>query len=81
MIKECKILKSNEYMTVVKFGDKDIQLPHTEVASGTIFVAFEKGKYFVVDSKYRDEHIVHRSKKSTIKDVVKQIPVDVLSNE
>lgn len=83
MVKECKILKANECLTVVRFGEKDIQLPPIEASASSIFVAYEKGKYFVVNSEYKDasEQAMRRSKKATIKNVEEPIESEVLQDE
>lgn len=49
MIKECRVVMSNEYVTVVEFGNCNIQLPSIHSDAKKITVKKENGKYFVVD--------------------------------
>lgn len=49
MVKECKVFLNNQYVTVIKFNDTDVQLPSIKKEADTIFVKYENGKYSVVD--------------------------------
>lgn len=49
MIKECHVIMSNEFFTVVKFGENEIQLPCTSISRKTVDVKYENGVYSVVD--------------------------------
>lgn len=51
MIKECPIIKRNEYVTVVRFDNTDIQFPAVSGNQKTVFVSHENGKYFIVEKQ------------------------------
>lgn len=82
MIKECKILKANEYMTLVKYGDVDVQLPSVHTKEQTVIVSYENGKYFVVDNEYKKtaRQAQPKSKKTTNKITVKPIEEEALQD-
>ena len=54
MVKHCKITNNNPATTVVMFDGKAVQLPAIGKDAKEVWVAFENGKYFVVDEKYAD---------------------------
>ena len=45
MVKECLVKINNEAITVVRYGDTDIQFPSIHKDVNTVFVAYEGGKY------------------------------------
>jgi len=49
MIKQCNVILNNELVTVVRFGETNIQLPAIGNDAKSIWVCHENGKYFVVD--------------------------------
>ena len=49
MIKQCNVILNNELVTVVRFGENNIQLPSVGKDVKSIYVCHEDGKYFVVD--------------------------------
>ena len=49
MIKECPVVMSNDLITVVKFGDSEIQLPYSSIKDKTVYVKCENGIYSIVD--------------------------------
>lgn len=53
MVKECLVKINNEAITVVRYGDTDIQFPSIHKDVNTVFVAYEGGKYFIVDKNYK----------------------------
>lgn len=59
MVKECKILIKNDFVTVVRFGKKEIQLPFVDTNKNSILVAYDKGNYFVVDKDYKENKVVN----------------------
>lgn len=50
MIKACPVIMTNEYVTVVKFDDKKIQLPAIHNNDKLIMVMLEGGKYSIVNN-------------------------------
>lgn len=49
MIKQCNVILNNELVTVVRFGETNVQLPAIGKDAKSIYVCHENGKYFVVD--------------------------------
>lgn len=62
MTKECKVILNNSAVTVVKFGEIEVQLPSIQRDAKKVFVKFENDKYAVVDKL--DEPEVQTKKKS-----------------
>jgi len=62
MTKECTVLLNNSAVTVVKFGEVEVQLPSIQRDAKKIFVKFENDIYAVVDKL--DEPEVQTKKKS-----------------
>lgn len=86
MVKECLVLKTNDVVTVVKFGNTLVQIPSIHSDAKTVRINFKNGKYFVVDENYKeniiDANYVERAKKNnsvkktTIEDGVIQVEED-----
>lgn len=73
MIKECRVVMSNEYVTVVEFGNCNVQLPSIHSDAKKITVKKENGKYFVVDpSKSTQMPSVDLDKQSKMVDKTKK---------
>lgn len=53
MVKECLVKINNEAITVVRYGDTDIQFPSIHKDVDKVFVTYEGGKYFIVDKDYK----------------------------
>lgn len=49
MIKQCNVILNNGLVTVVRFGETNVQLPAIGKDAKSIYVCHENGKYFVVD--------------------------------
>ena len=62
MTKECTVLLNNSAVTVVKFGEIEVQLPSIQRDAKKVFVKFENDRYAVVDKL--DEPEVQTKKKS-----------------
>lgn len=62
MIRECTVLLNNSAVTVVKFGEVEVQLPSIQRDAKKVFVKFENDRYAVVDKL--DEPEVQTKKKS-----------------
>ena len=69
MVKECLVKINNEAITVVRYGDTDIQFPSIHKDVNTVFVNYEGGKYFIVDKDYKPSVVDEKStqKKGSIK--------------
>lgn len=48
MIKECPVILNNDSVSVVKFGDTEIQFPAIRKEAKTVKVEYEDGKYSIV---------------------------------
>ena len=53
MVKKCSVVLNNEAVTVVKYGDIDIQFPSIHKDDKKVFVNYEDGRYFIVDKNYK----------------------------
>ena len=49
MIKECPIIKKNEFVTVVRFNNTDIQFPAIYSNQKMVLVSYDGGKYSIVE--------------------------------
>lgn len=86
MVKECLVTLNNEVVTVVKYGDVDVQLPAIGKEAKTIFVACENGKYSVVDKDYKPKGASvnekkRTNKKTTVDEAAKELETAVEDNE
>ena len=70
MIKECPIIKNNEYVAVVKYGDIFIQFPSIDTKEKTVFVFFDGNHYKIVDRDYAKRR---RIKKATVETAQKEL--------
>lgn len=53
MLKICKVILNNQYVTVVNFGGMEIQFPSIRRKADEVNVLFENGKYMIVDDNYQ----------------------------
>lgn len=47
MTKECKVLLRNQYVMVVDFNGKEVQMPSDHTNKDTVFVKYENDKYSI----------------------------------
>ena len=47
MVKECKVLLRNQYVMVVDFDGKEIQMPSDHTDKNTVFVKHENDRYTI----------------------------------
>ena len=73
MIKECPVIINNDAVTVVRFGDTDVQLSSIMKDTKTVNVKYENGKYSIVD------HV--EEAKPVIADVIKTEPTNQIDND
>ncbi len=74
MVKECKIILNNSAVTVVKFGDVEVQFPHIDTEFDTVKVSFENGKYEVVKDDKKEARKPKKQKENTDeKEIIAQI--------
>lgn len=69
MVKECPVILNNELVTVVKYGEIDVQFPSIKKKAKTIFVQFKDGEYTIVDELPKETAIkpTRKRKKTTDK--------------
>lgn len=73
MIKDCIVKLNNDAVTVVAFGDVDIQFPSIHRDAKRVYVSFANGKYNIVPDEYIEHEKVNmktrrRAKKTTIEE-------------
>ena len=61
MIKECPVILNNEAVTVVKFGDTEVQFSSIMKDEKTVNVKYENGKYSIVDHVDKVESVITES--------------------
>ncbi len=54
MIKKCKVIINNEAVTVIRFGNIEVQIPSIHKKADYVNVLYENGKYKIVDGDYKD---------------------------
>ena len=58
MIKECEVIYRNEKVSVVKFDNKKIQIPNSDLIGRNVYIRFDKGTYTVVSkNEFEKENI------------------------
>lgn len=73
MIKECQVILNNESVSVVKFGDIEVQLPPIGKDAKTVKVECEDGRYSII----KDEAVIKSKKKTWTTKHKKQPITDV----
>lgn len=68
MIKECEVIYRNEKVSVVKFDNKKIQIPNSDLIGRNVYIRFDKGTYTVVSkNEFEKENIKESIKVRTPK--------------
>lgn len=49
MVKECKVLLRNQYVMVIEFDGKEIQMPSDHSDFNKVLVKYENGRYSITD--------------------------------
>ena len=73
MLKECKVLLNNEYVTVIQYDDFKVQIPAIGRKASTVKVK-DDGSYIVVPDDYKEPE---EPKTAPIKKAKKKTPVVV----
>ena len=55
MVKECKVLLRNQYVMVVDFNGKEIQMPSDHTDKDTVFVKYENDRFSIVDKLEKEK--------------------------
>lgn len=83
MTKECKVLMRNEFVMVIDFDGKEIQMPSDHKNTDTIFVKFENDRYSITDKleenkvvKVKPVSRVKKQKKVTEVELAKDVTTD-----
>lgn len=61
MIKECPVIENNDAVTVVRFGDTDVQFSSIAKDAKTVKVKYDNGKYSIVNHAEETDSIVDES--------------------
>lgn len=69
MVKTCPVLINNGVVTVVKFGDTEVQLPYIGYQASQINIVFENGKYSVAPKDYEEKKVIKEKTEPTTKPV------------
>lgn len=56
MVKECTVTLNNEKVTVVKYGNVDVQFPAIHKDTEKLFVNYDNGKYTIVEKDYKPKN-------------------------
>lgn len=74
MVKECLVILNNDVVTVVRYGDVDVQFPAIHKNAKSVFVNYEDGRYSIVDENFISQSTPKTTKKrsATKKTTVKQ---------
>ena len=80
MIKECRVIMTNDVVSVIRFGDIDVQLPSIHSDEKTVRVIFEKGRYRIVDDSCVDADVKKTQKIKHVKNE-KKTTVELSNNE
>lgn len=68
MVKRCEVIKNNDAVTVVLFGETEIQFPSIHKNVKTVYVCSSKEGYHIVDAEVCEKHIeIPKKKKSVAK--------------
>lgn len=85
MVKECIVKLNNDVVTVIAYGDVDVQLPAIHREAKTLFVNYEDGKYTVVDRDYKPKGVSvekkNAKKKTTNEEIANDLEAAVEDNE
>lgn len=85
MVKECIVKLNNDAVTVVAYGDIEVQLPAIHKEAKTLFVNYENDKYAVVDKDYKPTGVAAEKKnvkkKTANKEIAKDSDITVEDNE
>ena len=85
MVKECIVKLNNDVVTVVAYGDIDVQLPAIHREAKTLSVNCEDGKYTIVDKDYKPKGAAvekkSTKKKTTNEEIAKDLEVIEEDNE
>jgi len=74
MVKICKVIQNNQYVTVVRFNGMEIQFPSIKRETDTVKVLAKDGKYTIVADDYVEKELKEEKveKKSQTKPATKK---------
>ena len=72
MLEKCKVVLNNQYVTVIIFGGKEIQIPSIHRKADFVNVLFENGKYMIVDDNYQLKTVDEPAEKPVEESVAKK---------
>lgn len=65
MVKDCKVLLHNEYVTVARFGKTDVQFPSIHREADTVRVLYDGNYKIVADDYVEPTDVVQEANKKT----------------
>ena len=88
MTKECKVLLRNQYVMVVDFNGKEIQMPSDHTDKDTVFIKYENDRYSITDKleekkpvKVKPVSRVKKQKKVTEVELADDVATDEQKDE
>ena len=66
MTKECKVLLRNQYVMVIDFDGKEIQMPSDHTNKDTVFVKYENDRYSITCKLEEEKKPTKAKPKSTV---------------
>lgn len=66
MVKECPVILNNEAVTVVRYGEVNVQFPSIKKDAKTVFADYIDGRYIIVDGKQKNTNVPKNSKKKNV---------------
>lgn len=80
MVKECNVKINNEDVTVVEYGNMDIQFPAIRRNAKMVYVSYQDGKYSIVNKGHKSKSAIKNSnmgtkKKTTNKKIAKETEI------
>lgn len=89
MIKGCKVLLRNQYVMVVDFDGKEIQMPSDHTDKDTVFVKYENDRYSIIckleeekkPTKVKSASRVKKKKKVTEVELADDVATDEQKDE
>ena len=77
MVKECKVLLRNQYVMVVDFDGKEIQMPSDHTDKDTVFVKYENDRYSITCNLEEENKPVKVKSVSKVKEQKKVTEVEL----
>lgn len=63
MIKECNIIRANEFVTVVDFDGRYVQLPAIDGKHTSVLVSYENDRYTIIENSMSNDIDDHKKQR------------------